>query len=315
MKMEKSDYSATPHVINMDVIGPVTVYVQGDLEKFRDGVAFMTIHSAGTSFNSWLDFAGDLNMEDIRKRALFLHISIPGQAPGAEDLESDFSFPTMDAIGLNLVTVLDHLRIKQVVGLGDGAGANIMLRFGMHHPTRVHGVVAINTEGIESAGFQELLAKVKGNNQKEELNNKNVAKFIDAYKKRTEMLSQLNAKIKFDVLIIAGMKSKCVDQADKMHQMIAPGLCSLIKVEEVANPLLEAPEKVSEALILFCQGQGLMPTINRKCSRQSSTCSAGSETGGRKMSMTDYDIPNIQRLNLTPRETEQENGDIATGAN
>ena len=61
-------------------------------------------------------------------RALFLHISIPGQAPGAEDLESDFSFPTMDAIGLNLVTVLDHLRIKQVVGLGDGAGANIMLR-------------------------------------------------------------------------------------------------------------------------------------------------------------------------------------------
>ena len=68
MKMEKSDYSATPHVINMDVIGPVTVYVQGDLEKFRDGVAFMTIHSAGSSFNSWLDFAGDLNMEDIRKR-------------------------------------------------------------------------------------------------------------------------------------------------------------------------------------------------------------------------------------------------------
>ena len=32
------------------------------------------------------------------------------------------------------------------------------------------------------------------------------------------------------------------------------------------------------------------------------------------MSMTDYDIPNIQRLNLTPRDTEQENGDIVTAA-
>ena len=75
--------------------------------------------------------ASRLKMILFYHRALFLHVSIPGQAPGADDLESDYPFPTMDAIGLNLVTVLDHLRIKQVVGLGDGAGANIMLRFGI----------------------------------------------------------------------------------------------------------------------------------------------------------------------------------------
>merc|ERR1719445_1846529 len=101
----------------------------------------------------------------------------------------------------------------------------------MNHPSRVYGIVAINTEG--TASLQEKLERSRSR-KKEDLNNKNVAKFIDAYKKRTEILSQLNAKIKFDVLIIAGIKSKCVDQADKMHQMIAPGLCSLIKVEEVA---------------------------------------------------------------------------------
>ena len=72
--MEKSgyDYSATPVVINMDVVGAVTVYVQGDLDKFRDGVVFLTLHTAGSSFNTWLDFAGDLNMEDIRKRWLVI---------------------------------------------------------------------------------------------------------------------------------------------------------------------------------------------------------------------------------------------------
>lgn len=261
----------------------------------------MTVHTAGSSFNTWLDFAGDMNMEDIRKRSIFLHIALPGQTPGCEDLGGDF--PTMDAIGLNLVTVLDHLRVKQVVGLGDGAGANIMLRFGMHHPTRVHGIIAINTDGIESAGLQEILSRRKSVNH-EELNNKNVAKFIDAYKKRTEILSQLNAKIKFDALIVVGAKSKsCVLQAERMHQQIEPGLCSIIKVEDVTNPLLEAPEKVSEALILFCQGQGLMPTINRRASRQ---LSQGSDGQGRKMSMTDYDIPNIRRLSLTPRQTEEE---------
>ena len=61
------------------------------------------------------------------------------------------------AIGLNLVTVLDHLRVKQVVGLGDGAGANIILRFAMNHPSRVHGVLVINIEGVGSGGYKEII--------------------------------------------------------------------------------------------------------------------------------------------------------------
>jgi len=303
--MEKFDYSATPYVIDMDTVGPMSVYVQGDLEKLREGVVFLTVHGAGKSFNTWLDFAGDVNMEDIRKRALFLHVSLPGQEPGAEDMASDYVFPSMEAIGLNLVTVLDHLRVKQVVGLGDGAGANIILRFAMNHPGRVHGVLAINTDGVESAGYKELIIgkikeMVKGS--AEELNKKNVVKFFDAYKKRSEMLTRLNKKIKFDVLMIAGINSKCVDDTETMQKEIAPGLCSMIKVEEVADPLAEAPEKVAEALILFCQGQGLMPTINRRMSRQESTNSQGSDGKGRKLSMTDYDTPNIRRLSLTARE-------------
>ena len=58
---------------------------------------------------------------------------------------------------MNLITVMDHLRIKQVVGLGDGAGANIILRFAMNHPGRVHGVLAINTEGVGSGGYKEII--------------------------------------------------------------------------------------------------------------------------------------------------------------
>ena len=58
---------------------------------------------------------------------------------------------------MNLITVMDHLRIKQVVGLGDGAGANIILRFAMNHPGRVLGVLAINTEGVGTAGYKEII--------------------------------------------------------------------------------------------------------------------------------------------------------------
>ena len=28
VKMENSDYSATPYIVNLDVVGPLTVYVQ-----------------------------------------------------------------------------------------------------------------------------------------------------------------------------------------------------------------------------------------------------------------------------------------------
>ena len=59
-------------------------------------------------------------------------------------------------LGLNLVSVLDYLRIKQVVGLGDGAGANIITRFGMCHPSRVYGIFTINNSaGVSMGRFME----------------------------------------------------------------------------------------------------------------------------------------------------------------
>ena len=41
---------------------------------------------------------------------------------------------------------------------------------------------------------------------------------------------------------------------------------------------MEAPEKVCEALVLFCQGQGLMPTLNRRGSRPSITFSQATDS-------------------------------------
>merc|ERR1712106_831862 len=146
--------------------------------------------------------------------------------------------------------------------------------------------------------------KFKGKTVKaaEELNIKNVSKFTEAYKNRSEILSSLNKKIKVDTLLVAGARCASLRDTEAMHREISPGLCSIIKVEDVSHPLAEAPQTVAEALILFCQGQGLMPTINRRMSRQESTNSQGSEGKGRKVSMTDYDTPNIRRLSLTARE-------------
>ena len=47
-------------------------------------------------------------------------------------------------LGEDLVTVLDQLRIKYCIGIGDGAGSNIIVRFGMMHVTRCLGVILLN---------------------------------------------------------------------------------------------------------------------------------------------------------------------------
>ena len=61
---------------------------------------------------------------------------------------------------MNLVNVLDNLRVPRVVGLGNGAGANIMLRFAMDHPNRVVGTLNINASASVSFGrFTEKLTE------------------------------------------------------------------------------------------------------------------------------------------------------------
>ena len=62
--------------------------------------------------------------------------------------------------------------------------------------------------------------------------------------------------------------------SEDIHVQMKPGLCSIIKVEDVENVLAEAEEKLADAMILFCQGCGLVPTVQRKISRKLSTTSS-----------------------------------------
>lgn len=53
-----------------------------------------------------------------------------------------------------LLKILDDLGVSLCVGIADGAGANIMARFGLAHPHRVLGVVLINLVS-SGVGFLE----------------------------------------------------------------------------------------------------------------------------------------------------------------
>ena len=80
-------------------------------------------------------------------------------------------------------------------------------------------------------------------------------------------------------------------------------------MESVDRVVTEAGDKLADSLILFCQGLGLVPSVQRKVSRSRSLVTMsnseeGSEAGDqvmktRKVSMEMFDIPNIRRLSLS----------------
>lgn len=131
-----------------------TIHVQGDLTKAESRAVFLTVHDMGSNHTSWVDFVEHPVMRETKERSVFIHVDVPGQEDGAPDLPNDYAFPTMQMIAEDLVCVLDHTKVKLVIGLGEGAGANILARFGMAYHERCMGLVLIHCTST-TAGVME----------------------------------------------------------------------------------------------------------------------------------------------------------------
>lgn len=154
-----ADSSLHNHVIETERCGPLNVYVQGDIEQARKGdkgsyPVFLTVHDLGKNHHSWLNFVFHPSMNNVRERSVFIHVDLLGQENDAEDLPADKAYPSMQTFGEDLINVLDTLRVKTVIALGDGAGANIIARFMAMHHTRCYGVILINPTATQ-AKFME----------------------------------------------------------------------------------------------------------------------------------------------------------------
>ncbi|BFY99009.1 hypothetical protein BsWGS_02048 [Bradybaena similaris] len=139
-------------------VGRFKVYIQGDLKHSQ--FVILTVHDLGCNHEMWTNFLAGPAMEEIMRRGAFIHVDIPGQEDDAPDLPADYTFPTMQSLGEDLVCVLDQLDVKQVIGLGEGAGANIIVRFAMAQPERVLGIVLIHCTGTTAGVMESLKDKV-----------------------------------------------------------------------------------------------------------------------------------------------------------
>lgn len=291
------------HVVPTERCGAINVYVQGDLEeahKDKDSkCVFLTVHDVASNHASIKKFVDHDAFEEIARRSIFVHIDIPGHEDSAADLES---FPLIQTLGEDLVTVLDQLRIKYVIGLGDGAGANIMARFAMMHSARCLGVILLHPTSNKATmvnNFKDKLTKWKVSNinpsgenlalfrkfghkleeaedkdraleelraqfgqNNQQLNRKNMRLYIDAYANRKDITPQLAKTLKCDALLIVGSKTSHVAAAEHMHQHMDKTKSSCLKIDGVGNVLEDAPVKLANAILLFCKGLGWLTSVN-----------------------------------------------------
>ena len=56
-----------------------------------------------------------------------------------------------------------------------------------------------------------------------------------------------------DILLVCGALSKYVVDTVTLHRQLAPGVASIIRLEDVSDPLQETQAKTAEAVLLFCQ--------------------------------------------------------------
>ncbi|XP_063531941.1 uncharacterized protein ZK1073.1 isoform X1 [Cydia strobilella] len=153
------------YVVSTDRSGDIHVHVQGDLSQQDKRCVFLTVHDLGTNHSSMVDFVGMPAMTEIKERSCFIHVDVPGHEENSPDLPDSYQFPPLQTLGEDLITVLDFLHVRYAVGIGEGAGANVLARCGLAHPRRLLGLILVNCTASTSSvadAFRSRFSRWKG---------------------------------------------------------------------------------------------------------------------------------------------------------
>ncbi|XP_075228821.1 misexpression suppressor of KSR 2 isoform X2 [Lycorma delicatula] len=140
--------------------GSLLVAIQGNRSK----PAILTYHDLGLNYvASFQAFFNYNEMRSLLENFIVYHVNAPGQEEGAAPLPDDYEYPTMDELANQLNFVLGHFGLKSIIGLGVGAGGNILARFALAHPDKVEALCLINVVSTQAGwiewGYQKLNAR------------------------------------------------------------------------------------------------------------------------------------------------------------
>jgi len=259
-------------------------------------------------------------MADVKSKAVFLHVCVPGQEDNAPDFSGEF--PTLAQLGDDLVQVLDKLDVRSCIAFGEGAGANIVCRFALAAPNRIMGIILVHCtsttagimeyfkdmlmnmrleSGVMTQGAWDYLAMHKlGSSEKKEreayieelkstLNPKNLSKYLFSFSKRTDLSTVIGAKLdNIDVLLVTGAKASHLNTVYATHKSMNKKRTTLLVVDNVSDVMAEAPDNLARSLILLCKGCGVLSGVAIPGMERQRTLSSSMEEADRPRR---YSIP------------------------
>lgn len=153
-----SPLTAELQVIACPNIGNINVHIQGN--RSSGEVVILTVHDLGCDHSQYREFTEHPRMGGIRSRTVWVGVEVPGQGQDQLELAVGYQFPSMQQIGKDIIHVLDQLKLKEVICLGEGAGANILARFAMAHSERVLGLCLMHATGTTAGLFESMKDKM-----------------------------------------------------------------------------------------------------------------------------------------------------------
>ncbi|KFD70401.1 hypothetical protein M514_13786, partial [Trichuris suis] len=287
------------------LFGKICVYVVGDQKK----PAILTFHDLGLSanpcFQSFFHFS---EMSAISDKFCVYHVNAPGQEEDAEALPENYVYPSMDELGDIAIAVADHFKLKTFIGFGVGAGANVLCRLALKQPKRVEALILVNcvctSAGWIEWGYQKANIYYLKNRGMTNLtvdylmwhhfgrnldhystdlvtsyrqyfarlqNPRNLAAFIMSYLRRSDLnVRREGSTIECPVLQLVGSGSPHINDTVELNSRLDPTKSNWMKVSDSSGLVLEEkPEKVTEAILLFLQGEGHLPSLSYLKWRQS----------------------------------------------
>ncbi|XP_076353794.1 protein NDRG3-like isoform X2 [Tachypleus tridentatus] len=139
--------------------GTMLVAVQGE----RNKQAMITYHDLGLNHvSNFQAFFNYLDMRLLSQSFCIYHLNAPGQEEGALSFQEGHVYPTMDQLAEMILCAVKFYNLKHFVGLGVGAGANILARFALKYPDFVDGLFLVNCTSTVSSwtewGYQKINA-------------------------------------------------------------------------------------------------------------------------------------------------------------
>jgi len=303
------------------------VYIQGNMEDRHGKTVILTVHDIGSNHKSFIRFVNHPSMSDVKQKAIFLHVCIPGQEDNAPDFTGEF--PTLAQLGEDLVCILDHFDVRTCIAFGEGAGANVICRFALQWPNRIMGIILVHctstTAGVieyfkdmlvnlrlesgvmTNGAWDYLIAHKFGSADKKEkqqyvdelkntINAKNLSKYLYSFSKRTDFSTLIGAKLNnMDALLVTGAKAPHLQSIYNTHKNMNKKKTTLLVVDNVCDVMSEAPENLARSLILLCKGCGVLSGVSIPGMERQRTLSSSMEEADRprRYSITHSTPPNF----------------------